>query len=52
MHDAPVYDVGLLKCGNVVRGLAFVEGPHTTILVPPGWKYTTDKYLNAVMEAE
>ena len=50
--DAPVYDHGLLKCGNVVRGLAFVESPHTTILVPQGWKYTTDKYLNGVMEAD
>jgi N-methylhydantoinase A/oxoprolinase/acetone carboxylase beta subunit len=51
-RDTPVYDQGMLKCGNVVKGMAFVESPHTTILVPPGWKYTTDRYLNGMMEAE
>jgi N-methylhydantoinase A/oxoprolinase/acetone carboxylase beta subunit len=48
--QAPVYDQGLLKCGNVVKGLAFVESPHTTILVPPGSRYTVDQFLNGVME--
>lgn len=49
---ARVYDQGRLKCGNVVRGLAFIESPHTTIIVPPGSRYTVDRYLNAVMEEE
>jgi N-methylhydantoinase A len=48
----PVYDEGLLACGNVIRGPAFIESPHTTIIVPPGYKYTVDKYLNGLMEEE
>jgi N-methylhydantoinase A/oxoprolinase/acetone carboxylase beta subunit len=52
VRDTPVYDQSLLKCGNVVKGMAFVESPHTTVLVPPGWKYRTDKYLNGILEAE
>jgi len=51
-QDAGVYEQGLLECGNVVRGLAFVESVSTTILVPPGSRYTVDRYLNGVMEEE
>lgn len=48
--EAPLYDQERLRCGNVVQGLALVESPHTTILVPPGYRYTVDEHLNAVME--
>jgi N-methylhydantoinase A/oxoprolinase/acetone carboxylase beta subunit len=48
----PIYDEGQLECGNVVKGPAFIESPHTTILIPPGCKYTVDKYLNGLMEEE
>ncbi len=51
-HDTPVYDQGLLESGNVVRGFAFIENSHTTILVPTGNRYTVDKYLNGLMEEE
>ena len=51
-QDARVYEQSLLQCGNVVRGLALVESVSTTVLVPPGSRYTVDRYLNGVMEEE
>jgi N-methylhydantoinase A len=52
LREAPVYDENLLQSGNIVRGFAFVESPHTTVLVPPGARYTVDQYLNGLMEEE
>ncbi len=52
VRDAMVYEQSRLKCGNVVRGLAFVESVSTTVLVPPGSRYTVDRHLNGVMEEE
>jgi N-methylhydantoinase A/oxoprolinase/acetone carboxylase beta subunit len=51
-YDTPVYDERLLECGNVVIGFAFIESPHTTVLIPPGSRYTVDRYLNGLMEEE
>ena len=51
-QDAPVYEQSRLQCGNVVRGLAFIESVDTTILVPPGSRYVVDRHLNGVMEEE
>jgi N-methylhydantoinase A/oxoprolinase/acetone carboxylase beta subunit len=51
-RDVPVYDQGLLECGNIVRGFAFVESADTTVLVPPGSRYLVDRHLNGVMEEE
>ena len=51
-QDARVYEQSLLGCGNVVHGLALVESVSTTVLVPPGSRYTVDRYLNGVMEEE
>jgi N-methylhydantoinase A len=52
LHEAPVYDENLLQSGNIIRGFAFVESTHTTVLVPPGTRYTVDRYLNGLMEEE
>ncbi|MEE8419771.1 MAG: hydantoinase/oxoprolinase family protein [Dehalococcoidales bacterium] len=52
LEDARVYDLDKLECGNVVKGLAFVESADTTILVPPGISYRIDSRLNGVMEEE
>ncbi len=52
LQAAPVYEEGRLACGNVVRGPAFIESAHTTIVVPPASKYTVDKFLNGLMEQE
>jgi N-methylhydantoinase A/oxoprolinase/acetone carboxylase beta subunit len=51
-HDVQVYEQELLKCGNIVRGLAIIESANTTILVPPGSRYLVDRYLNGLMEKE
>lgn len=51
-RDTQIYEQSLLKSGNVVRGLAIVECPGYTILVPPGRRYLTDQYLNGVIEEE
>jgi N-methylhydantoinase A/acetophenone carboxylase len=46
-----IYERDLLRCGNRIEGPAIVEAPDTTYVVPPGWSYTVDKYLNGVLEA-
>jgi len=51
-RDTQIYEQSLLKCGNVVKGLAIIECPGYTILVPPGSRYLTDQYLNGVIEEE
>lgn len=51
-RDTQIYEQSLLKCRNVVKGLAIIEGPGYTILVPPGSRYLTDQYLNGVIEEE
>ena len=51
-REAKVYEQSRLECGNVVRGMAFVESASTTVLVPPGTRYTVDKYLNGLLEEE
>jgi N-methylhydantoinase A len=48
----PVYQQGLLASGHVVPGPAVIEAPGTTTLVPPGWKYTVDQYLNGNLEVQ
>ena len=51
-RETQIYEQGLLKCGNAVKGLAIIECPGYTILVPPGSRYLTDQYLNGVIEEE
>ena len=49
-QDVRVYEQDLLKCGNIIGGLAIIESANTTILVPPGSRYMIDQYLNGLME--
>lgn len=49
---ARVYEQSRLRCGNVVRGFAIIESEHTTILVPPGTRYSMDQFLNGTLEEE
>ena len=49
--ETDIYEERLLKCGNVVSGPAIVESEETTILVPPGRKYTVDQFLNGCLES-
>jgi N-methylhydantoinase A/oxoprolinase/acetone carboxylase beta subunit len=46
----PVYAQDLIRCGNVIGGPAIIEAEDTTVVVEPGWGYTLDTYLNAVIE--
>jgi N-methylhydantoinase A/acetophenone carboxylase len=48
--ETNIYEQGLLQCGNVVIGPAIIESEYATLLVPPGQKYTVDKFLNGVLE--
>jgi N-methylhydantoinase A len=50
LAETRIYQHDLLACGNVVAGPAIIEAPATTYLVPPGWKYSVDQYLNGIME--
>jgi N-methylhydantoinase A len=45
-----VYTKELLKCGNVVFGPAILESSDTTYVIPKGWRFSVDEYLNGVME--
>lgn len=47
----PIYESGLLKCGNVVEGPAVIEASDTTTVVPAGKQYVVDQYLNAFIES-
>jgi len=46
-----IYERDRLRCGNRIEGPAIVESPDTTYIVPKGWTYTVDKYLNGILEA-
>jgi N-methylhydantoinase A/acetophenone carboxylase len=48
--DTSLYDADSLQPGNVVDGPAVVEAPLTTIVVPPGMRYSIDTYGLGVLE--
>ncbi|HEY49677.1 MAG TPA: hydantoinase/oxoprolinase family protein [Dehalococcoidia bacterium] len=45
-----IYGHDRLRCGNRIEGPAIIESPDTTYVIPKGWTYTVDKYLNGIME--
>ena len=45
-----IYDMNKLNVGNLIEGIAIIEGDDTTIVVPDNRKVTVDEYLNMVME--
>jgi N-methylhydantoinase A/acetophenone carboxylase len=49
--DTSLYDADSLQPGNVVVGPAVVEAPLTTVVVPPGMRYSIDKYGLGVLES-
>ncbi|MDQ1491856.1 MAG: N-methylhydantoinase, partial [Actinomycetota bacterium] len=49
--DTSLYDADSLQPGNVIDGPAVVEAPLTTIVVPPGMRYSIDKYGLGVLES-
>jgi N-methylhydantoinase A/oxoprolinase/acetone carboxylase beta subunit len=43
--DAPVFEMDELRPGNEVHGVAIIEAPNTTLLVPPGWSTKLDEHM-------
>jgi N-methylhydantoinase A/oxoprolinase/acetone carboxylase beta subunit len=43
-HTAQIWEMGELRPGNEIDGLAVVEAPNTTLFVPPGWHVKIDEY--------
>jgi N-methylhydantoinase A/oxoprolinase/acetone carboxylase beta subunit len=50
--ESPVYDASLLVPGNVIHGPAIVEATDTTVVIPPGTRYSIDRYFSAIFESE
>jgi N-methylhydantoinase A len=48
--STPIYEMNALKCGNMIKGPAIIEGVDTTLVVDPDVKLAIDEYLNMVME--
>lgn len=47
--DTPIYAQHFLECGNVVKGPAVIESTDTTYIIPLGWRYVVDNYLNGMI---
>jgi len=43
-HEATLFEMDLLKSGNIVNGPAVIEAPATTLLVPPKFRVKLDKH--------
>ncbi len=43
--DAAIWDMSQCQAGNVIRGLAIVESPSTTMVVPAGFEARLDRHL-------
>jgi N-methylhydantoinase A len=50
MVETPVFEFKELQAGNQIEGPALVEAEDTTYVIEPGWRFTLDKYRNAVLE--
>jgi N-methylhydantoinase A/acetophenone carboxylase len=49
-QDTKVYWGEQLRHGNIIEGPAIIEEPYTTLIIPEGWKVTTDKHLTRILE--
>ncbi|MFA7282730.1 MAG: hydantoinase/oxoprolinase family protein [Sterolibacterium sp.] len=49
--ETPVYVFEQLQPGNVVEGPAIAEAEFTTIVIPPGQRFTIDKHGLGILEA-
>jgi N-methylhydantoinase A/oxoprolinase/acetone carboxylase beta subunit len=49
-HEATLFEMDLLKSGNLIEGPAVIEAPATTLLVPPGFRVKLDKHRIFHME--
>ena len=49
-YEASLWEMNLLKAGNVIKGAAVIEAPATTLVVPPGYQVKLDKHRIFHME--
>jgi N-methylhydantoinase A/acetophenone carboxylase len=49
--ETPVYVFEQLQPGNVVEGPAIAEAEFTTVVIPPGQRFTIDKHGLGILEA-
>ncbi len=49
-RPTPVYDARALKHGNLIGGPAVIEAEDTTIVLPPIFRLSVDKYQNFILE--
>jgi N-methylhydantoinase A len=48
--DTPVYERDRLGANTVIQGPALCDAEDTVIVLPPGWRYRTDKFGFGWME--
>jgi N-methylhydantoinase A/acetophenone carboxylase len=49
-RPTPIYDAKLLKHGNLINGPAVIEAEDTTIVLPPVFRLSVDKYHDFILE--
>ena len=50
--DTPIHDANLVGAGETIKGHAIVETPTTTIVIPPGFTCSLDKYGTYILKKE
>jgi len=50
--DTPIYDVSHVSAGEIIKGHAIVETSTTTIVIPPDFNCTIDKYSTYILRKE
>jgi N-methylhydantoinase A/oxoprolinase/acetone carboxylase beta subunit len=50
--DTPIFDASRVSAGEIIKGHAIVETPTTTIVVPPEFICTIDKYGTYILRKE
>jgi N-methylhydantoinase A/acetophenone carboxylase len=51
-EPTPVYEMGLLKCGDRLRGPALIGDESTTLVLDPGWVLDVDRHHALVLTRE
>ena len=43
-HNTPIIDMDLIRPGNEITGIAIIEAPSTTLVLPPGRQVRMDEW--------
>jgi N-methylhydantoinase A/acetone carboxylase beta subunit len=49
-HNASIWEMSLLRPGNIINGPAVIEAPATTLVIPPNYRVKLDKHRMFHME--